>query len=479
MSRHSIPPTPLGELLGSIAPLGPDQAAVIIDGIAQDSRLVRHGDLFCCISGANFDGHEFIADAVRAGARAVLVDRDVEVPDTAVVVARVPDVRASMGPVCAVAFGHPSERLTMVGVTGTNGKTSVTAMLATILAATGAKIETIGTLAGARTTPEALDLQAHLAGCVGRGVTHVVMEVSSHALAMHRVSGVVFDRAVFTNLGRDHLDFHGTEEAYFAAKARLFEPGRSLIGVVNVDDPRGRLLFDAAPIEMLPFSIDDVTDVNVGIDSVEFLWRRQRIMVPIGGSFTVMNALAAATTAASMGVDQVSIVEGLGVLPSIAGRFQTVANSTGIGVVVDYAHTPDGLTTVLESVRDLAVGRVIVVFGCGGDRDRGKRPLMGAVASKMSDVMIVTSDNPRSEDPDAIIDAIIEGVGPDDHALVIRRPDRGEAITSAISMAEHGDIVVIAGKGHETVQEIDGRVLAFSDVEHAREALKVKGGESS
>lgn len=476
MARHTFPSVPVGEVTRVLPGAVLSGPAVGITGITQDSRQVGPGDLYCCVRGDTHDGHEFAPDAVARGAVALLVDRDIDVPDGQVAVIRVADVRSCLGVVAATLSGNPSRALTVVGVTGTNGKTSTTAMIAAILSAAGHRVATIGTLTQARTTPEAIDLQAMLAGFVEQSVTHVVMEVSSHALAMHRVAGTVFDTAVFTNLGRDHLDFHGTQEAYFAAKAALFTPALALRGVVNLDDTHGRLLHDAAPVPMTGFSRDDARDVRVGIDMCEFVWRGTQVRVPQGGAFTVMNAIAAATVAEVLGIAPSTIAEGLSGLPKVAGRFESVPNDRGIGVVVDYAHTAEGIEQVLASARALTTGRVFIVFGCGGDRDQGKRPLMGRAAARSADVVIVTSDNPRTEDPVRIIDEVVAGIEAGSRASVQREPDRRRAIASAISQAGHGDIVVLAGKGHESTQEVDGVFHPFADVEAAREALGQEGG---
>lgn len=476
MSRHSFVRFDVADLLGALPGASLSGDARSITGITQDSRQVQPGDLYCCVRGATHDGHDFIADALANGAVALLVDKDVTGIDASVAVLRVDDVRASIGSVASMTAGDPSGSLVMVGVTGTNGKTSTTAMIAAILAAAGHRVEVIGTLTQARTTPEAIELQAMLAGFVRDSVTHVVMEVSSHALSMHRVGGVQFDIAVFTNLGRDHLDFHGTQEAYFAAKASLFMPALSARGVVNMDDPHGQLLSDAAPIPMTGFRRGDATDIEVGLDECSFRWRGATVHVPQGGAFTVMNALAAATTAIELGLPVEAVADGLSRMSPVVGRFQSVPNDRGIGVVVDYAHTPEGIEEVVSSARGIAAGRVLLVFGCGGDRDQGKRPLMGRSAARAADVVIVTSDNPRNEDPDRIIDAIVSGIEVDARAEIQRQPDRRLAVSSAISQAKHGDIVVLAGKGHESTQEVGGVFIPFSDVEVAREALRQEGG---
>jgi UDP-N-acetylmuramoyl-L-alanyl-D-glutamate--2,6-diaminopimelate ligase len=303
------------------------------------------------------------------------------------------------------------------------------------------------------------------------------MEVSSHALALHRVDGTRFDAAVFTNLGRDHLDLHGTVEEYFRAKSLLFEPGRAVVGIVNIDDTHGRRLFDAAPIEMVPYSRADAVDVAVSAASVAFTWRDERLSVPLGGSFNVMNALAAATTAAAIGTPMDVIVKGLATADAVPGRFERVTIEDGaplaIDVIVDFAHTPDGLEEVIAAAGSLlgGRGRVIVVFGAGGDRDRPKRPEMGATAARLADLVVVTSDNPRSEPPGEIIAEILSGVADDDRPRVDVEPDRAAAIRMAITLAEPGDIVIIAGKGHETTQTIGEEDVPFDDRLVARAIL--------
>jgi UDP-N-acetylmuramoyl-L-alanyl-D-glutamate--2,6-diaminopimelate ligase len=452
--------------------------------VTHDSRAVTAGAMFACLRGSHFDGHQFAAAAVAAGATSLLVDHALDqtlLGGSAVSQLVVADTRVALGPVAAAVNGDPSTALRVVGVTGTNGKTTTSAMLASILRATGDPTGVIGTLSGVFTTPEAPELQERLAAMVAEGDRSVVMEVSSHALALHRADGTRFDAAVFTNLGRDHLDLHGTQEEYFRAKARLFEQDRARIGVVNVDDVHGRLLFDAAPVEMVPFSRADVSSVTIAPGALHFTWQAGddavRIDVPMGGSFNVMNALAAATTARALGVSIDDIVVGLATLPPVPGRFERVVLEGApapIDVIVDFAHTPDGLEQVITAAASSVTGRgrVIVVFGAGGDRDRDKRPVMGATAARLADVVVVTSDNPRSEDPQDIIDAVVAGVAAEDRRRVEIEPDRAAAIGHAIAIAEPGDIVVIAGKGHETTQTIGDVKHPFDDRQVARQALE-------
>jgi UDP-N-acetylmuramoyl-L-alanyl-D-glutamate--2,6-diaminopimelate ligase len=444
--------------------------AVTISSVDFDSRRVQRGSLFCCLRGANADGHAF-AEAARAdGATALLVDHRIGV-DLPQLVVR--DTRLAMGHLAASFHGHPSRALTLVGVTGTNGKTTTTSLIASIMQADGRATGTIGTLTGAHTTPESPELQARLAEFVEEGVTTVVMEVSSHALELQRVVGTHFDVAVFTNLGRDHLDLHGTQERYFAAKARLFQPDLSDAAVVNIDDPHGRLLVDVGSIPTEGFGRADVSDVHVSAVDHSYRWRGQSISVPIGGEFNVMNSLAAATACARLGIDATTISGGLAGAEQVPGRFEAVVAGQPFAVIVDYAHTPDGLEKAIGAARSVAGdASVHVVFGCGGDRDREKRPLMGAVAARMADHVVITSDNPRSEDPTEIMNATMEGVPPDYRGRVVMEPDRRRAIGIAVRGAQSGDVVLIAGKGHERTQTIGDRVLDFDDRAVARELLE-------
>ena len=464
----------LGELIADAGPLGADVRGGRDDqvtAIVHDSRLVAPGVLFCCLRGANSDGHEFAAAAAEAGAVALLVDHALDLDITQVIVA---DTRVALGPISAAFFGYPSRSLTVIGITGTNGKTTTTSLLAAVLESAGLRTGVIGTLTGKHTTPEAPELQAQLAAFVTAGCVAVVMEVSSHALALHRVDGTHFAVAVFTNLGRDHLDLHGTVERYFAAKAALFTPQLSDRGIVNVDDPHGQLLLDAAMIPMIAFSGDDVSDLVVTPTAHEYTWRGERIRVGIGGAFNAMNSLAAATAATAIGIDPRVISKGLRSAPPVPGRFEPVSAGQDFAVIVDFAHTPDGLGEALTAARNAAQdGRVIAVFGCGGERDRDKRPEMGAVAARLADVVIVTSDNPRSEDPMAIINAITQGVPGDYRDHVVTEPDRRKAFAAAFQLARPGDVVVIAGKGHETTQTIGSTVVPFDDRAVARELLEM------
>jgi UDP-N-acetylmuramoyl-L-alanyl-D-glutamate--2,6-diaminopimelate ligase len=448
-------------------------AAVEVTAVTHDSRAVVPGTLFCCVPGERADGHDFAPEAVERGAVALLCARPLGlgVPEV-----RVADVRAAMGPAAAAVHGHPSGAMAVVGVTGTNGKTTTTWLLRAVLEAAGRPTGLIGTLSGSRTTPEAPDLQTRLAELRDEGKRAVAMEVSSHALALHRVDGTRFAVAVFTNLGRDHLDFHESLEDYFAAKARLFAPELAGRAVVGLDDAHGRLLRDAARIPMVGYSLAEVEDLELGPRSSTGRWRGHPFVVPLGGAFNVRNALAAATAALELGVDEATIVAGLAAVPPVPGRFEAVALEAPFTAVVDYAHTPDALEALLAAARSVTRGgRLLVVFGCGGDRDRTKRPAMGEVAARLADVVVVTSDNPRSEDPTAIAAAVREGAA--GAASVTTELDRRAAIATALAEARPGDVVVVAGKGHETTQDAGGSVVPFDDMAVvAEEWARIGGG---
>lgn len=448
-------------------------ASVDITSVVQDASAAGPGSLFCCIRGSRVDGHDFAAAAVERGASAVLCERYVDVPP-AVPQVRVTDTRAAVGPAAAAVQGHPSRSMTVVGITGTNGKTTTAHLIASILRATGRETGVIGTLwaaaGGPPTTPDASALQERFAELKRAGTEAVVMEVSSHALHQHRIDGTRLACSVFTGLTQDHLDYHPTMEDYFEAKALLFRPELSDQGVVNADDDYGRRLIEMAAIPLTPYSMSDGGDVSVGAVASEFDWRGHRVALPLGGHFNVMNAIAAATVCEILGVSPEDVAKGLGAAGRVRGRFEPVDAGQAFSVIVDYAHTPDGLEQLLGAVRSSARdGRVIVVFGCGGDKDRAKRPIMGEVAARLADIAIVTSDNPRSEEPQAIIDEIVAGAPGADFTV---QPDRRQAIDAAIQVARPGDIVVIAGKGHETTQVIGDREIPFDDREVALAALE-------
>jgi UDP-N-acetylmuramoyl-L-alanyl-D-glutamate--2,6-diaminopimelate ligase len=463
----------LRELFGSGAP------SVDVTALAYDNRAVVPGTAFFCVRGLTRDGHDFAPDAVARGAAALVVDHPLGLGVPEVVV---PDVRAAMAPAAARLAGDPTAALKVVGITGTNGKTTSAYIVRALLEAAGRRTGLLGTISSVvagveapteRTTPEAIDLQRTFAQMLAGGDECCAMEVSSHALALHRADAIHWEVAVFTNLTQDHLDFHPGMEAYFAAKRRLFEAGPAT-AVINVDDEYGRRL--AADFEAVTIAIDRdadlrARDVRFGLTGSTFTVDGLELRSPLPGRFNVLNVLGAVAAARALGVDDATIAAAVPLAGGVPGRFEPVDEGQPFAVLVDYAHTPDSLENVLRAARQLAGGRVICVFGAGGDRDRGKRPAMGRIAGELADVAIVTSDNPRSEDPDAIIAEVAAGMT----AVPVTEPDRRAAIDRAVAMAAEGDVVVIAGKGHEQGQELaGGRKVPFDDVAVAREALRAR-----
>lgn len=453
--------------------------------VTHDSREVLAGSLFACVRGASSDGHSFAVDAVRSGASALLVDHELDLTSVAPSEGRglvpqlvVSDVRRVLGPIAAAMCAEPSTRLEVIGVTGTNGKTTTTHLLAGILATDRQRCEVIGTLSGVRTTPEAPELQRLLAGHAASGVDVVAMEVSSHALDQHRVDGTRFAVAVFTNLSVDHLDYHHDLESYYQAKARLFTPELCDHAVVNVDDDAGRRLAAEVTVPVTTCSSADATGVHLSNEGTVFHWRGHRVDLHLAGRFNVANAVTAATAAAVMGVAPDVIARGLGATSMVPGRFERVHAGQPFAVVVDFAHTPDGLRHALSAATELAAGRrTIVVFGCGGERDATKRPLMGQVAGESGADVVLTADNSRSERTDDIIDEILPGLAdiPGGRARAIIEPDRRRAIALALSMAGPGDVVLVAGRGHEAVLTIGERSEPFDDRSVAAAALADMG----
>ena len=434
-------------------------ASVQIDDVEHDSRRVTGGALFACIPGAACDGHHFAADAVAAGATALLVERPVPAKVPCLLVK---SVRRAVGPAAAAVHGHPSRRLDMAGVTGTNGKTTTVRLATGLLRAAGRDAVEIGTLTGTLTTPEATDLQRTLSESMDRGASAAVVEVSSHGLAQHRVDGCRFRVAAFTNLGHDHLDYHGSMDDYFGVKARLFTRELAESAVVDVTSPWGRRLVEMVSSE-IPLAKVDQRDIDVleaDARSSVFRWHNQVVTLPLPGAFNRANAVLAAEIALSLGLSPDAVAAGLAEAAPVAGRFESVDAGQDFMVIVDYAHTPDGLAALLEAARSLTMKCLTVVFGAGGDRDRAKRPEMGATAERLADRVIITSDNPRSEDPQQIIDDIAEGMS---RAPDLSEPDRRKALRHAIAMARRDDVVVIAGKGHERSQIIGNRRLTFDD----------------
>ena len=456
----------LGDLLAAlgadVVPPVEDHSDTVVRRVVHDSRLVQAGDMFCCVPGATYDGHAFAEGAEDAGATAILAERPLSGVGVPVVV--VSSVRRTMPLLAAASFGHPSASLDLVGVTGTNGKTSVVHLLGSVLASAGRRAATWGTLSGVRTTPESTDLQATLAGWVSDGVEVGAMEVSSHALAQHRIDGTTFEAVGFTMLGRDHLDFHGSMAAYEAAKARLFAGSFASRAVVTVDNEPGRRMAALAEKHgMDVVAVDpescDATPLATG---TVMRWRGESLALTAGGVFTAANALVAAEIAVLLGVEPDDVATGLSTAPPVPGRFEPVVLSGGPSAVVDYAHTPDALSAVLDGARRIITGsgRLVLVFGCGGERDQGKRAEMGRVAERMADRVFVTSDNPRGEPPEEIIRDILSGM---EHAPKCVEVDRRRAIAEALAAASPEDLIVVAGRGHEKVQQIAIGDLPFDD----------------
>jgi UDP-N-acetylmuramoyl-L-alanyl-D-glutamate--2,6-diaminopimelate ligase len=459
-----------------------------VTSLAYDSTRVEPGTLFFCVRGARADGHEFAAGAVERGASALVVERHLDLP---VAQARVADARAAMAPAAARFWSDPTAELRVAGVTGTNGKTTTAFLIRHLLEAAGTPTGLLGTVTSVvggveepveRTTPEAIDLQRTFRRMLEAGDRACAMEVSSHALALERTAGIRVAVAVFTNLTQDHLDFHADMEDYFAAKRLLFDSGQAEAALVNVDDPYGARL--ASEIECRTLSAAgaegaDFRALGVAFDASGSRFRcaapggEADVAMPLPGHFNVENALAALATANLLGVELAAGAAALATAERVPGRFEPVDVGQPFTVLVDYAHTPDSLENALAAARRLGHGRLISVFGCGGDRDREKRPLMGEIGARLSDLTVVTSDNPRSEDPEAIIADILSGIPGGGSGAVRVEPDRRAAIGLAIAEAEAGDVIVIAGKGHEQGQEFaGGRKVPFDDREVAAAELR-------
>lgn len=456
-----------------------------ITGVTCNSAAVQKGCLFICIKGTRFDGHDFAAQAVRDGAAAVIAERDVGLQNQILV----NDSRTAYASVCAKWFGNPADDMTLVGVTGTNGKTSVTYMMKQILEKAGYKVGLIGTIqnmigqetaAAKNTTPDAYELNELFLRMKQAGCTHVVMEVSSHALDQYRVYRLNFAVAVFTNLTQDHLDYHHTMENYLAAKKRLFSMCQT--AVVNQDDPYAEQLVKDLSCKVVTYSTGNESTYSAKAihyypASVEYELVSNDILrhirVHVGGKFSVYNSMAAATALLQLGLSDTCIAEALDDLTGVKGRAEVVPTDRDFTVIIDYAHTPDGLKNILETFKECKKNRLIVLFGCGGDRDKTKRPLMGGIAMRLADYCIITSDNPRSEDPKAIIDDILAGIsGINTPYKVIE--NRIDAIHYAVSMAEKDDIIVLAGKGHETYQILKDGTIHLDEREIVRDALTEK-----
>ena len=486
-----VVPLPLRELLavcGDGARLNDDAAGTtpLLD-VTHDSREVTAGTLFACRPGHRTDGHDHAPGAVAAGAAALLVERFLDLDIGQV---KVGSVAAAMGPVAAAVHGDPSQELLLLGVTGTNGKTTTSYMLESVLETAGHTTGLIGTVEtrvagtpvpGVRTTPEATDLQRLFRRMRSEDVTAAAMEVSSHGLALGRVRATRFAAALFTNLSQDHLDFHDDMEDYYAAKRSLFAAEHTPLAVINIDDEYGLRLADETDVEVVRVSPAGdpaharATTVDADADGAVFTARLRsgsvRVRVELPGLYNVANALLAVAAADAVGIPADVAAAGIGACRGIPGRMERIDVGQPFTVVVDYAHTPEALANVLRSVREVSTRHILVVIGCGGDRDATKRPAMGRVAAELADIAIFTSDNPRSEDPQEILDAVISGAAQVDGAQWHAQLDRRAAIATALAQAQPGDVVVVAGKGHETTQELADRVVAFDDRAVVRELL--------
>ena len=467
----------------------PAPSEVTVSDVTHDSRQVRPGVLFACRPGLTSDGHDHAPAAIDAGAVALLVQRPLDVSVPQVKVASVAD---ALGPAAAAVQRHPSAEMVLLGITGTNGKTTTAYLLEAVLAAAGHTTGLVGTvetriagerIPGIRTTPEAPDLQRLLRRMRNGGVTAGAMEVSSHGLALGRVRATRFAAALFTNLTQDHLDFHADMEDYFAAKAALFDVAYTNVGVVNVDDTYGaRLASQVTGIDIVRVSVEGadaevhasgvVSDASGSQFTAHLRKGSVQVRVHLPGLFNVANALLAIAAAEAVGIAPAQAAEGIAACSGVPGRMESVDAGQPFSVFVDYAHTPDSLARVLRTVRALTPNRILVVVGCGGDRDAGKRRLMGRVAAELADQAVFTSDNPRSEDPQAILDAVVEGAAEVSGGRWTAELDRRTAIGQALAAAHTGDVVVIAGKGHETTQELADRTIPFDDRVVARELLQ-------
>lgn len=459
-----------------------------ISGIAYDSRRVKPGDLFVCIKGFKVDGHEFISQAIGQGAAAVIVEKEVE--DVKVPMIKVKNSRRALALISAAFFGNPSSKFKLIGVTGTNGKTTTTYLIKTILEQGGSKVGLIGTnqnmigdkvLPAERTTPESLELQQLFSDMVKEKVDYVVMEVSSHSLELNRVDGCNFEIGIFTNITQDHLDFHITMENYLKAKTTLFK--RCKKGIINVDDSSSEYILNNGTCEMITFGIDKEADIHAkdieisekGVKfDVDTPYGSKFIELGIPGRFSVYNALGSIGACLALGISLEQIQQGLKQAKGVPGRAQIVETGKDFTVLIDYAHTPDGLENILNTVNGFAKGRVVTLFGCGGDRDKTKRPIMGEIAGKLSDFCIITSDNPRTEDPLQILNHIEEGIKKTDCSYVVIE-NRFEAIKYALENAKKDDVIVLAGKGHETYQILKDRVIHFDEKEIVESILREAG----
>ena len=457
-----------------------------IQKIEYDSRKVLKGDAFVCITGFKTDGHKYALNAIKDGASVIFCERDIEGIDNDVTVIKFENTRKALAHIAAEFYGRPSERMNVIGVTGTNGKTTTTFLIKSVLDKIGHKTGIIGTIENRigdkvipteRTTPESLELQELFKKMADENCNDVVMEVSSHALDLHRVDDIKYNIGIFTNLTQDHLDYHITMENYKIAKSLLFE--RALNSVINIDDEAGEFMVSKSKGKVITFAIDKDADlkaenIHISADGVKFKLEYNGKEYPVclntPGKFSIYNALGAIGACIIMGIDMNTIIEGLAENKGVSGRFQTVKSKRGFNAIVDYAHTPDGLENILKTAKEFAKGKIITVFGCGGDRDRTKRPIMGEIAGIYSDYCIITSDNPRTENPAQILDDVEPGTKKSgcEYTKIV---DRREAINYAVSIAKENDLVVIAGKGHENYQIFADKTIHFDDVEEVRKAF--------
>ncbi|MDF2634985.1 MAG: UDP-N-acetylmuramoyl-L-alanyl-D-glutamate--2,6-diaminopimelate ligase [Pelosinus sp.] len=472
---------------------------VVIEDLAHDSRKVIHGTLFVCLSGVKTDGHDYIIQAYRQGAVAVLVEKDVDNIPPGLTVLKVADTRAAMMIIAPYFFEYPSCKLRMIGITGTNGKTTSSYLVRSILKKAGFKVGIIGTIQNSigdevlptqNTTPDVIDLQRLLAQMVDSSMDYVVMEVSSHALALNRVAGCEFDVGIFTNMTRDHLDFHVTFENYLEAKTKLFEllsskeqQKKGKTAIINADDKAATFILERTTCKKITYGIDHSADLQARNTNIQATGAQFDIAGPFGtmslqlkitGLFNVYNVLSAVSAALAEGIDAHTIKSALEEFESVSGRFELVDIGQPFSVIVDYAHTPDGLENILKTAQQIAKKRIIVVFGCGGDRDKTKRPIMGQLAVQYGNIVIATSDNPRTEDPDSILNEIEIGIkGALTQGKIYEKIiDRRQAIERALNLAEANDIVIIAGKGHENYQILKDRTISFDDKEVVKAIIK-------
>jgi len=459
--------------------------------IVYDSRKVKPGDVFVAIPGLKFDGYDFIPKAIENGASCVVAEKDFSLPQNVEKVI-VKNARKALAELSSKFYGYPSKKLKIIGITGTNGKTTIAYFIESILREAGFKVGMIGTvetrIAGRvipsnMTTPESLELQGLLAKMVNEGVTHVVMEVSSHALAQERGHGLDFDIAIFTNLTHEHLDYHKNMEEYFASKVKLFKMLKpDGAAIVNIDDPYGKRIIEEVEGEVIFYGMKDIKhELRSGVDlklkeyDIRFDRMRLRldsteIRTPYIGVYNIYNILAAFHCGLALHIDRNNIKKGIE-NTNIPGRLERIVSKKGFSVIVDFAHTPDGLQKLLENIKPLVKGKIILVFGCPGDRDKGKRPIMGKIAAELADQVIVTTDDPHTEEPKKIIKEIISGIPPHYALRVTHYDERKEAIENAVKMAQKGDVVVLAGRGHEKYQDFNGKRVELDDVETARRAI--------